>query len=432
MNKAFLPKDPQSRRTFLERCAKAAYGLSILPFLGHETFGAETIAAPIAPLVKGPGFGSAKNIIILNLTGGMTHIDTFDPKTGETKGPGKAISTKADFQVTEYLPKTAAIADKIAVIRSMSAKIGVHEAARYFMRTGFEKRGTIKHPWLGAWAQHYLGPSHQTLPSSVCVNRNSDHGNGFFPATFSPLPILDPDAGLQNSRSAVGPDGVSKRLDLVNQLDQSFRQRFPDENVSAYDDFYESTVRLMKSSDLKAFDVTAEPSALRESYGKNKFGQGCLLARRLIENGIRSVEVVSGGWDMHNNLEEAMGSRGGEFDVAFAALISDLESRGLLKNTLVAVMTEFGRKPDFQGSGRGHYPKVFTTVLAGAGIKRGYVHGASDPTGSEPIKDPVTVGNLHATIGYAAGLAINEPAISPSGRPFTVGNKAEPVRDLFA
>jgi len=433
MNKAFLPTDPQSRRTFLERCAQAAYGLSVLPFLGGaSSLAAEAAPAPIAPLVKGPGFGSAKNVIILMLTGGMSHIDTFDPKEGETKGPKKGMATKAGFQVTEFLPKIATITDKISVIRSMSAKIGVHDAARYFMRTGFEKRGTIKHPWLGAWAQHYLGPSHKTLPSSVCINRNSDHGNGFFPATFSPLPILDPDAGLQNATSAVGPEGIEKRLELVNELDQSFRQRFSDENVNAYNDFYENTVRLMKSSDLKAFDVAAEPAAMRDSYGRTKFGQGCLLARRLIENGIRSIEVVSGGWDMHNNLEESMESRGGDFDKAFTALITDLESRGLLKNTLVAVTTEFGRKPDWQGTGRGHYPKVFSTVLAGAGIKRGYVHGASDPTGSEPIRDPVTIGNLHATIGYAAGLPINEPAISPSGRPFTVGNKAEPVRALFA
>jgi len=433
MKQQLLSADPQSRRLFLERCAQAAYGLSVLPFLNLTSSRAVAgEAKPAAPVVRGAGFGTAKNIIILNLAGGMSHIDTFDPKTGEAKGPKAAIRTKADFQVTEYLPRIASIADKISVIRSMTAKLGGHELARYFMRTGFEKRGTIKHPWLGAWAQHYLGPSHKTLPSSVCINRNSEHGNGFFPATFSPLPILDPDEGLQNSRPTIGLATVQKRLNLANDLDQSFRQEFHDENVSAYNDFYEATVRLMNSSDLKAFDVAAEPGNLRDAYGRSKFGQGCLLARRLIENGIRAIEVQSGGWDMHSNLGEAMETHGGEFDQSFTALINDLESRGLLKTTLVAVITEFGRKPEWQGTGRGHYPKAFTTLLAGAGIKRGYVHGATDALGAEVTRDPVTVGNLHATIGHAAGLPLEQPATSPSGRPFTVGNKAAPISEVFA
>jgi hypothetical protein len=428
MNNPFLKLNPQSRRTFLERCAKSAFGLSVLPWLNS----APAFAADAPKPTGGPGFGSAKNLIVLQLSGGMSHIDTFDPKEGESKGPKKAIGTKAGFQVTEFLPKIASIADKICVIRSMTAKIGVHEAARYFMRTGYEMRGTIKHPTFGAWAQHYFGPSHKTLPSSVCINRNSDHGNGFFPATFSPLPILDPDAGLQHATSSDGEESIARRLSLMDKLDQSFRARFPDENVKAYNDFYENTLALMKSTDLKAFDLSAEPAKLRDGYGRTKFGQGCLLARRLIENGIRSVEVVSGGWDMHNGLEEAMETRGGDFDQAFTALILDLESRGLLKNTLVAVTTEFGRKPEFQGTGRGHYPKVFTTVLAGAGIKRGHVHGSSDALGAEPASDPVTVGQFHATIGFAAGFPLEQPAVSPSGRPFTVGNKAVPVSALFA
>jgi hypothetical protein len=406
-----------SRRTFVGAAAGTFLGMNV-----------RTLVARAGEDRK----ATAEHVILFWNGGGMSHIDTFDPKVGESKGPKKAIATKAGFQVTECLPKIAAISDKICVIRSMTAKIGVHEAAKYFMRTGFEKRGTIQHPTLGAWAQHYLGNSSTTLPASVCVNRNSDHGNGFFPATFSPLPILDPDAGLQHATSPAGNEAVEKRLALVNQLDQGFRQRFDDENVSAYNDFYDNTIRLMKSNDIKAFDLGAESSHLRDGYGRNKFGQGCLLARRLIENGIRSIEVVSGGWDMHNNLEESLTTRGGEFDQAFSALISDLDARGLLKSTLVAVTTEFGRKPDFQGTGRGHYPKVFTTVLAGAGIKRGYVHGSSDALGAEVASNGVTVGQLHASIGWAAGLPLAQPTLSPSGRPFTVGNKAQPVAELFA
>ncbi|MEA3208352.1 MAG: hypothetical protein QOE70_1409 [Chthoniobacter sp.] len=424
-------RDPIARRAFVERCARYAFGLSILSgFAGRAL--AEEKAAAAASFTRGPGFGKAKRVIFLELQGGLSHIDSFDPKTGDAKGPGNPIPTKAGSQFTEYLPQTAQIADKITVIRSMTAKVGVHANAQYLMRTGFEKRGTIVHPMLGAWAQHYLGASHKTLPASVCVNRTANHGNGYFPAAFSPLPILDPDQGLANSAAQVSEDVQTKRLDLLEKLDATFGKTMADENVRAYGDFYDTTLQLMKSSDLKAFDLAAEPAELRERYGRSKFGQGCLLARRLVESGVRFVEVQSGGWDMHKQLADSMEDRGGEFDRTFAALISDLESRGLLDSTIVAVTTEFGRKPSFDGSGRGHHPLAFSTVLAGGGVKRGYVHGASDAKGYEPADDGVTVGAFHATIAWAAGLPIEQEAMTPSGRPMTVGNKAKPVMGVFA
>lgn len=440
---------PESRRLFLERCARAAFGVSMLPLLdGHATHGAaaalgssntpaKAAGAPPQTNVSvasnaGPGFGSAKRIIVLRLDGGMSHIDTFDPKQGPSKGPKGAISTKAGFQVSEFLPHTALVAEQLCVIRSMSAKVGVHQSARYLMRTGFDPRGTIKHPVIGAWAQHYLGASHNTLPSSVCVNHNSDHGNGFFPATYTPLPIIDPDAGLQHSVPYSGIKSIEDRLKLVHQVDSNFQSRFPDENVGAYNDFYDTTVRLMKSTELRAFDLKLESQALRSTYGESKFGRGCLLARRLVENGVRFVEVSSNGWDMHNNLEDAMEGTGAEFDQGFAALVSDLHARGMLQDTLVAVTTEFGRKPDFSGSGRGHYPTVFSTVLAGAGVKRGFVYGKSDASGGTIAENPMNVGELHASIGWAAGLPLDKVVTSPSGRPFTVGNQSRPVQALFA
>ena len=201
MSHDFNSKDELSRRAFVERCARAAFGLSVLPLMhGTAALAAPGKTAAAPPNAQGkPGFGRAKNIIWLRLKGGLSHIDTFDPKSGASKGPAKALGTKAGFQLTEYLPKTAGVADKICVIRSMTAKVGVHAAADYYMRTAYEQRGTIVHPAMGAWCQHYLGASHATLPSSVCINRPSAHGNGFFPATFSPLPILDPEKGLQYS-----------------------------------------------------------------------------------------------------------------------------------------------------------------------------------------------------------------------------------------
>lgn len=423
--------DEISRRSFVERIAQTAFGLTVLPFLPSQNLrAAETQSG--AASSGGPGFGKAKAVIMLQLAGGLSQIDSFDPKTGASKGPGDAVKTKAGFQVTSFLPETAKIADKITVIRSMTAKVGVHEPASYLMRTGFEKRGTIVHPTLGAWAQHYLGASHQTLPSSVCINRPSNHGNGFFPATMSPLPILDPDEGLKNAISKAAAPTLEKRLALLSEMDRKFSDNVKDPSVAAYNDFYESTLRLMKGKDLECFDLDKESADLRGKYGKNRFGQGCLLARRLVEGGVRYVEVVSGGWDMHKDIEGGMEDRGAEFDTAFAALIADLDSRGLLDSTMVVVATEFGRKPQFDGSGRGHHPLVFSCVLAGGGAKRGYVHGASDDTGGHVKSDPVTVGDLHATVARACGLPIEKAVLSPSGRPFTVGNKGKPVNAVFA
>jgi len=429
MKSDLLRLNEVTRRAFVERMAQAAFGISLLPFLPGEARAAE-VAAPV--VARGPGFGKAKAVIMLQLSGGLSQIDSFDPKTGASKGPGGILSTKAGYQVSSYLPEIAKVADKITVIRSMTAKVGVHEQARYLMRTGFEKRGTIVHPILGAWAQHYLGASHQTLPSSVCINRPSNHGNGFFPATMSPLPILDPEEGLTNAVPQAETSILEKRLALLKDMDHQFTDKVKDSSVAAYNDFYESTLRLMKGKDLQCFDLEKEPAELREKYGRNRFGQGCLMARRLIEGGVRYVEVESGGWDMHKDIEGGMEDRGAEFDTAFAALISDLDSRGLLDSTMVVVATEFGRKPQFDGSGRGHHPLVFSCVVAGGGAKRGYVHGASDAAGGDVDRDPVTVGDLHATVAHACGMPIETPVISPSGRPFTIGNKGKPVGGVFA
>ena len=429
MKSDLLQLNEISRRSFVERMAQAAFGISLLPFLPGEGLRAAEASPTVA---RGPGFGKAKAVIMLQLSGGLSQIDSFDPKTGASKGPGDAVSTKAGYQVSSFLPETAKIADKITVIRSMTAKVGVHESARYLMRTGFEKRGTIVHPTLGAWAQHYLGESHRTLPSSVSINRPSNHGNGFFPATMSPLPILDPDEGLRNAVSRADAATMEKRLSLLKDMDRKFTDQVKDSSVAAYNDFYESTLRLMKGKDLECFDLTKEPADLRAKYGENRFGQGCLLARRLIEGGVRYVEVESGGWDMHKDIQGGMEDRGSEFDTAFAALISDLDSRGLLDSTMVVVATEFGRKPQFDGSGRGHHPLVFSCVVAGGGAKRGFVHGASDDAGGQVKSDPVTVGDLHATVAHACGMPIEQEVVSPCGRPFTVGNKGKPVGALFA
>jgi len=310
---AELLRQPKDHRRFTEKCARAALELSGLPGFTRLAVAAEKKDAVKAPNAGLPGFGKAKHVIFLQLNGGMSHIDTFDPKTGASKGPGSIVSAKGDMQLTSYLPETAKVSDKITVIRSMTAKVGVHASAAYLMRTGFEQRGSVQHPTLGAWAQHFLGASHKTLPSSVTVNRSANHGNGCFPAAYSPLPILNPEDGLLDTKTPVSESVMSKRAALLGKMDAAAAGPALDENVKAYNEFYETTFQLMKSSDLKAFDLSAEPAAVRTRYGKSKFGQGCLLARRLVENGVRFVEVAHGGWDMHASLDDRMEDVGGDF-----------------------------------------------------------------------------------------------------------------------
>ena len=210
--------DTPTRREFIERCAATSFGLSIVP--------AAQIVAADSEAQKPASFGKAKSVIWLMLGGGLSHIDSLDPKRGKSKGPAAAINTSADFQVTEFFPKFATIADRTCVIRSMEAKIGVHKPAQYFMRTAYEPRGTIRHPNLGAWGSHYLGRSSKTLPSSVCVNRRSDQGNGFFPSSYSPLAIGDPTQGINDVEMIGGKSTATKRLTLLNGLDADFRRRF--------------------------------------------------------------------------------------------------------------------------------------------------------------------------------------------------------------
>ena len=416
--------DAPTRRQFAERCAAGAFGLSIIP--------AGSLVADEASAPRPAAFGKAKSVIWLMLDGGLSHIDSLDPKQGKSKGPAKAINTSADFQVTDFFPKFAGVADRVCVIRSMEAKIGVHKPAKYFMRTAYEPRGTILHPNLGAWGSHYLGRSSKTLPSSVCINRRSDQGNGFFPSSYAPLAIGDPSQGINDVESIGSKSTATKRLKLLSGIDANFRKKFNDKTVNAYNGFYEDALALMKSKELKAFDLSSESEEQRSAYGNNSFGQGCLLARRLVDSGVRFVEVKHEGWDHHKALADEMGDVAPVFDQAFATLITDLQQRGMLDSTLVVVATEFGRKPDFDGDGRSHHPVCFSTVLAGGGTKAGFVYGKSDDLGYYVDENAVSVGSFHASIAFAAGMQIEKPAISPSGRPMTVGDGEEPIMELFA
>ena len=432
MKSAFNKLNPIARRDFMMRTAQAALGVTVMPSLNLAAAGSTTGPGT-------PGFGKAKNVIFLWMGGGMTHIDTWDPKDGATKGPTDPIKANSGSGNMDRLGgtmvKMAKVANKFSIIRSMSSKTGVHDQGTYVMKTGYEPRGTIVHPCIGAWASHFLGRiKGPTLPDSVVVNSgNAFPGAGFFPTTMSPIPISNPESGLQNIKATTSDDQFKKRLSLTDEFDMSFRKKFQSDEVKSYSEFYDETVKLMKSEDLKAFDLSQEPAAVREKFGKNNFGQGALLARRLVQAGVRFVEVQSGGWDMHNTIDNALGTTAATMDNVFATLIEDLESNGLLASTMIVMGSEFGRTPDInENDGRDHYPLAYSTVFAGGGVKGGFVYGSTDKEGRRVADKQCTPQDFQATIGHGMGLPVDEVVMSPSNRPFTVGDKGVPVTEIFA
>jgi hypothetical protein len=422
MSNPFLKLDAASRRHFMLRTAKTAMGVSVLSHF-------EALRAASEPAGRQ---GKAKAVIALYMGGGMSHIDTWDPKTGETKGFKDPIKTNADgIQLGGYMTKMAKQADKISIIRAMSSKTGAHAQGNYLMHTGYDQRGTIIHPTLGSWAQHHLGRSHPTLPSSVSIGTGNSNA-GFFPPSLAPIPISNPDGGLQNARSTVDEETFKERLSLMGELDSGFRSKFNVAPVKAYSEFYDETMKLLASTDLEAFDLKKEPEATQKLYGAG-FGRSCMLARRLVQSGVRYVEVQSGGWDMHTDVDGSMGRTGTGMDAGFAALLEDLGKTGLLETTMVVMFSEFGRTPRInENKGRDHFPKVFSTVFAGGGVKGGYVYGSSDKDGKEPTDKQVTPQDFIATVGAGLGLPIEKVVMSPSGRPFTVGDKGKAVSEIFA
>jgi len=423
--------DDCSRRRFLSGVAKTALGVTAMPWLTqNKALGAD----PAAGLRNRP---TARNCIYLYMGGGMSHIDTFDPKPGtETGGSTQAIATNADgVQIGQYLPRLAKHMDKVALVRGMTSTQGAHEQAQYLMRTSFAQRGTIRHPAMGSWHSYFVGRGNPTLPANVTISAGGRHpGSGFLESKYSPLPLGSSKSGLQYSArpKSVTEEQMNRRLSMLDQLNGQFEKDFNVKDVRGYKDLYKEATKLMESKDLAAFDISQEPEAIRAMYGDDEFGQGCLLARRLVEHDVRFVEVGLGGWDTHDDNFDRVEARAAILDAGISGLLADLESRGLLEETLVVLATDFGRSPRINGNnGRDHYPKAFSCLLAGGGIHGGQVHGATDPSGIDVAAGKVQVPDFNATIGYALGLPLDEVVVSPQGRPFTLADKGRPLTNLF-
>jgi hypothetical protein len=425
--------DPLNRRVFVTKAAQSLLGVTAASQLTSKA-----LAIPgenTSPLKQVP---TARNVIYLYMNGGMSHLDTFDPKpdNAEVMGLTKTINTNTDgIRLSENLPLVARQADKLAIIRSMSSTQGAHEQGQYFQRTSYTLRSSIRHPSMGAWLEKFQNRGNPTLPGSVMIGNESRHpGAGFFEAKYAPLMINDPESGISNvtPNAWFTQERLTNRLGVAKQLDQKFAETYDVKNVRAYSDMYDDAVKMMKSEELKAFDLDAEPAALREKYGRERFGQGCLLARRLVEHGVRHVEVSFGSWDTHNANFTRVPELCDELDAALSTLLQDLESRGMLNETLVVLATEFGRTPEINvNDGRDHHPTGFSCVLAGGGIRGGQVYGATDEKGDKAMDKPVTIPDFNATIGYALGLPLDQVLYSPTKRPFTVADKGKPLAQLF-
>jgi hypothetical protein len=418
------------RRRFIEYAAKSMLGVSVLPVLNRLA------SAQEAAVTKG---GKAKRLIYLFMNGAMTHLDTFDLKPGhENQGETRAINTSVPgTQISQFLPMLASQFDKLAVVRSMHTQTGDHEAGEYLMRTSYDVIATERHPSLGPWMQQLKGRQNKTLPDTVLISAPARHpGAGFFDPTFSPLPIGDPNRGLENTVAPeyLTDESFDKRITLINGFDKKFREKYRVKKVQTYTDFYSEATSLLSSGELQAFDLNKEKNEDRDRYGRDPFGQGCLLARRLIENNVPCVEVTCGGWDMHSSIYTPgnLPSRTGIMDRAVGSLLKDLSDRGLLDETLVVLTTEFGRSPKINyNAGRDHHPAVFSSALAGGGIKGGQFYGMSDPAGHGVQEDGVSPADFNATIAAALGLPLDKVVLSSTGRPFKVAHDGVAIGKLL-
>jgi uncharacterized protein (DUF1501 family) len=326
-----------------------------------------------------------------------------------------------------------------ALIRSMTTSEGGHARAKYYMHTGYrEGMGGLSYPSLGAIAAAELGDPEFPLPNFVSVGGKGGYGAGFLGARHQPLVVNDPAQGVANLAAPDGLPQFGNRAGLLEDLEAGFARTKSTPVVADHRTTYRRALTLMRSKEAAAFDLSREPAASRAAYGGTKFGDGCLLARRLVEVGIPFVEVFQGGWDTHANNFPKVKELSREVDPALSTLIEDLKSRGLLDTTLIVWMGEFGRHPRItskngQSAGRQHYPRAWTTALIGGGIKGGQVVGRTDADGAEVVERPVTGLDFLATVCTILGIDYTKQNQTPVGRPIRLVDKpATPIRELLA
>jgi hypothetical protein len=389
--------------------------------------------------------GTAKSVIFIYLPGGAAHQETFDPKPYapiEYRGPMNSIQTKiSGVFINEMLPQTAQVADKLVICRSMTHGEAAHERGTHNMFTGYRPSPALQYPSMGSVVSHEFGPR-KNLPPYVCIpsQPNEFAGTGYLSSSFAPFSLgSDPAANGFTVRDLKLPGGVddnrfARRRNILDAVNDHFKSKEKSDSLDAVDTFYQRAYGLVSSVEAReAFNIDAEPAAIRDAYGRNTAGQRMLMARRLVESGVRFVTLTYGGWDMHDNINGGIRSQLPAFDQAFAQLIRDLDSRGILKETLVCIASEFGRTPKINATaGRDHWPKVFSVVFAGGGMKEGIVYGSSNSTASEPEEDALNVEDWATTIYHCLGIVADKELMAPGDRPIEIVDGGKVRKELLA
>ncbi len=439
---------PLSRRGFLRLGAGVGLGLSASAFAGP--LGSALAGGAAAAAGGGASAATAKAVILVFLAGGPSHLETFDPKPGRpTGGPTRAIDTSIrGVKIAEHLPRIAEQAHRATIIRSLHSREADHERATYFTHTGYLPQETVTHPSLGAIvsaasAEPGKRPGDANgelaLPPFVSVGETFAAAQpGFLGVEHAPLvvPNLDePSDGfaLPYQLRRDGGRRFRERLELLKRMDDRFGERVDPKPVADAGRIRDRTARLLGDRAVEAFDLEREGEAAFEAYGESEIGRGCLLARRLVEAGVRFVEVVVEGWDTHENNFEECAERCRQLDPAIAQLLVDLDERDLLESTTVLCMGEFGRTPNInREDGRDHWSRAFSGLVAGGGFARGRVVGATDENGAKITERPVGIPDLLATLYDRLGLDPDESSISAKGRPIKRLEGGEVVRELLA
>ena len=429
--------NPLGRRGFLSVGTIGALGISLADVLRMEKAKAD---------IKNYASreGTAKSVIYIYLPGGAAHQETFDPKPFapvEYRGPLGSIETSIPgVRLGEMLTHTAKVVDKIAICRSMTHGEAAHERGTHNMFTGYRPSPALQYPSMGSVVAHEFGPRNN-LPPYVCIPNqpNEFAGTGYLSSSYAGFSLgSDPADKNFQVRDLSLPGGVDggrfdKRRRMLDVVNDYFREKEKSDSLDALDTFYDRAYSLISSQQAReAFDMAKEPDAIKDEYGRNQAGMRMLLARRLVEAGVRFVTLTYGGWDMHDNIQNGIKNQVPALDQGFATLIRDLDRRGLLSSTLVCIGSEFGRTPKINNlAGRDHWPKVFSVVMAGGGIKQGLVYGSSNATASEPEDDPLTVEDWATTIYDRLGIVADKELMAPGDRPIEIVDGGKVRKELI-
>ncbi len=417
------------RRVFLRRSIAGVLGMTVAtPILSLVSNGAmgglsAVFANATAEALPIPSNPAIKSIVVLWMNGGPSQIDTFDPKPGTANGGEfKAIATSLPgVRVSSHLPRVAERMDRMALIRCMKTGEGNHQRARTLMRTGFRPNPTVAYPGIGSIVSFEKGDAASPLPQNVSINGPGEPA-GLLGLSYDPLLVGNPSRSLENLSPVRGMTDarIDRRMEMLLKQDEFFRERIGGKSREAdgHDDAMRKAVAFMRSEETAAFDLSGESQSVRARYGGTKFGEGCLMARRLVEAGVRFVEVTLTGWDTHDDNFTRVAKLSAELDGGMSALLADLEERDLLDSTLVVCMGEFGRTPTINPrDGRDHFPGAWSVLLAGGGFRQGTVIGETSADGTEIRGNHVTTADLHRTILWSAGIDPDYEYYSPEGRP---------------